>query len=197
MPDGSPPPMPDRSTGDTDDRPLSKTRRKTQMHALQDLGQRLTELGNDRLDDLQLPDELFEAIRDYRRFTKWEAKRRQMQFIGRLMRDIDPAPIAARLDAWQHTSREEVAGFHEAEAWRDKLLANDTALDELAAAHRSLDRGSIAQLVARARDERAAGRPPAAARLLFRTLARALEAERAERAETGESAAAEPPPHAR
>ena len=148
------------------------------MHALQALGQQLTELGNDRLAALDLPDGLADAIRDYRRFTKWEAKRRQMQFIGRLMRDIDPVPIAARLEAWQHTSRAAVAGFHEAETWRDELLADDAALDRLLAAHPSLERDSIAGLVDKARAERAAGRPPANARLLFRTIAQAIDADR-------------------
>ena len=56
MPDGSPVPMPDRSPGADDERPPSKTRRKNAMHALQDLGHRLTELGNDKLDALRLPE---------------------------------------------------------------------------------------------------------------------------------------------
>ena len=171
--------MPERSSGVTDDRPPSKTRRKNQMHALQDLGHQLTELSNEKLGALGLPEELVEAVRDYRRFTKWEAKRRQMQFIGRLMRDIDPAPIAAQLESWQHTSRDAVAGFHEAETWRDKLLASDAALDPLLAAHRSLERKTIAELVDKARAERAAGRAPASARQLFRAIARAIETDRA------------------
>jgi ribosome-associated protein len=179
MPDGSPPSMPDHSADGTDERPPSKTRRKNAMHALQDLGNRLTELPNDKLDALLLPEALADAIRDYRRFTKWEAKRRQMQYIGRLMRDIDPAPIAAKLDSWQHTTRAAVAGFHEAEEWRDKLLAGDDALPALLAAHPSLERKTIADLVTMARAERVAGRAPANARLLFRAIARAIDAESA------------------
>src|SRR5258708_16467469 len=110
----------------------SKTRRKQEMHSLQDLGERLVELKADQLRQFDLPEELAIAINDYRRFTKWEARRRQMQYIGRLMRDVDPAPIAARLDQWNQTSREAVAGFHAAEAWRDRLLAGDDSSATLA-----------------------------------------------------------------
>ena len=90
----------------------SKTRRKQAMHALQDLGERLAELTPERLAQLALPERLASAIDEYRRFSKWEAKRRQMQYIGRLMREIDSAPIVARLDIWAGTSRTAVAGFH-------------------------------------------------------------------------------------
>ena len=157
----------------------SKTRRKQAMHALQDLGERLAELKPEQLAQFELPEELAVAIGEYRRFTKWEAKRRQMQYIGRLMRDIDPAPIAARLDRWRSTSREVVAGFHAAESWRDRLLAVDDAhsaqaLAALVAEHPDADRARISELAAKARAERAAGKPPASARLLFRELSKLL-----------------------
>jgi ribosomal 50S subunit-associated protein YjgA (DUF615 family) len=78
----------------------SKTRRKAEMHALQDLGEAMVRLSPDRLAALALPERLFDAIRDARNITRWEARRRQMQFIGRLMRDVDPLPIQARLEEW-------------------------------------------------------------------------------------------------
>ena len=162
------------------DLPVSKTKLKQEMTSLQKLGKRLAELPNDKLSQLELPDGLADAVREYRRFTKWEAKRRQMQYIGRLMRDLDPAPIAAQLHAWTHTSRADVASFHEAEQWRDRLLASEasTVLDQLLAAHPALDRKSIVRLVDGARAERAAGRAPASARQLFREIARGLESNR-------------------
>jgi ribosome-associated protein len=179
-PGGSPDLPIQGSAAGSDTRPPSKTSRKNAMHALQDLGQQLTELPNDKLAQLELPDGLADAVREYRRFTKWEAKRRQMQYIGRLMRDLDPAPIAAQLHAWTHTSRADVASFHEAEQWRDGLLASEasTVLDQLLAAHPALDRKSIVRLVDSARAERAAGRAPASARQLFREIARGLESNR-------------------
>jgi ribosome-associated protein len=165
-------------TADTAAEAPSKTRRKNDMHALQALGERLTELKPDQIRTLELPDALATAIADYRRFTKWEAKRRQLQYIGRLMRDIDAAPVAAQLDAWQRTSRVAVAGFHETEAWRDRLLNEADALAAFTTAHPDADRALLARLVDDARAERGAGKPPAAARRLFRELARLLDTER-------------------
>jgi ribosome-associated protein len=165
-----------------DDGVPSKTRRKQEMHALQDLGERLAGLAPDKLAQLGLPERLAIAIDEYRRFNKWEAKRRQMQYIGRLMRDIDPATIIAQLDIWAGTSRAAVAGFHAAEEWRERLLgeAGASALDALMAAHPTADRTRIAMLIHRTRAERQGGRPPANFRLLFRELARLLEADRRE-----------------
>lgn len=164
-----------------DDGTPSKTRRKQEMHALQDLGERLAELTPEKLGQLELPERLATAITEYRRFTKWEAKRRQMQYIGRLMRDIDAAPISAQLEVWAGTSRAAVAGFHAVEGWRDRLLAEPGGSDALAAlitAHPGADRTRIAMLVDRARAERAGGRPPANYRVLFRELARLIDADR-------------------
>jgi len=173
-PSSRPPPEPT-----TDDAlPPSKTRRKNEMHALQSLGERLAELTPDQLRSLALPDDLVTAVTDFRRFTKWEAKRRQMQYIGRLMRDVDPAPIAARLDALQRTSRAAVAGFHETEEWRNRMLREDDALAKFCALHPDADRAALARLIGEAKADYAAGRPPAAARKLFRALSGQLDAER-------------------
>jgi ribosome-associated protein len=176
---GISPPVSPLSPAPAGDEPelASKTRRKNRMHALQDLGERLAELRPEQLAQFGLPEDLATAIADYRRFTKWEAKRRQMQYIGRLMRDIDPAPIAAKLDQSQRTSREAVASFHAAESWRDRLVEgadSRAALEALIAAHPHADREKIAKLADQARAERAAGRPPASVRLLFRELSRLL-----------------------
>lgn len=167
------PPRSSQDGGDAvdPDRLPSKTQLKREMTSLQEMGERLAELKPpSRLNQLGLPELLVTAINDYRRFNKWEAKRRQMQYIGRLMRDIDPAPVAAQLDAWSHSSRESVAGFHAAEKWRDRLLAETNSLEALILEHPSADRAKLAELVGRAHAERESGKPPAASRLLFREL---------------------------
>ena len=144
---------------------------KQEMTSLQKMGERLAELKPpSRLLQLGLPDTLVTAIIDFRRFNKWEAKRRQMQYIGRLMRDIDPAPVAAQLDAWSHSSRESVAGFHAAEKWRERLLGEANALEALLVEHPGADRVKFAELIGRAHAERERGKPPASSRLLFREL---------------------------
>jgi ribosome-associated protein len=82
---------------DEQDELTSKSRKKRDMHALQDLGVKLVELNEQQLETMQLPESLLAAVQDARRLTKHEARRRQMQYIGRLMRDLDAAPIRDRL----------------------------------------------------------------------------------------------------
>jgi len=167
---------PDAALPPAADLPPSKTRRKQAMHELQDLGEALVALEPSRLAALALPERLADAIALARRITRHEARRRQMQFIGRLMRDVDPAPIRAALDAMAAVSHEDRARFAAAEAWRDRLLAEDAALGEFLAAHPALDREDVARTVSDARAERAGGRPPHRYRALFRLVARALDA---------------------
>ena len=148
----------------------SKTRRKVAMHALQDLGEAMVLLTPARLAALALPERLADAILQARHITRWEARRRQMQFIGRLMRDVDPLPIQARLEQWAGAPDAEKARLAHVERWRTRLLSEADALDRLCAENARADRPRLAALVARIRDERAHGEPPHAYRELFRTL---------------------------
>src|SRR3989338_2307085 len=87
----------------------SKTRVKQQMHDLQDLGAELVELGKDQLAQLDLPETLRDAIHEMHRINKFGAQRRQMQYIGKLMREVDTVPIVAKLDAWKGRSQQHTA----------------------------------------------------------------------------------------
>ena len=89
-----------------DEAPVSKSQRKREMLALQDLGQELVDLGAQQLAQLDLPGPLLEAVLAAKRIpkSKFGGLRRQMQYIGRLMREVDAAPIRARLDAWHGVS---------------------------------------------------------------------------------------------
>ncbi|HEX7329730.1 MAG TPA: ribosome biogenesis factor YjgA [Casimicrobiaceae bacterium] len=89
---------------ETAERP-SKTQRKEMMHALQDLGRELVDLDPSRLTSLDLPEQLAEAIALARKLTRHEARRRQMQYIGRLMRDVDPQPLIDALARWSGGAR--------------------------------------------------------------------------------------------
>ena len=148
----------------------SKTRRKAAMHALQDLGEAMVRLTPARLAALALPERLADAITEARQITRWEARRRQMQFIGRLMRDVDPLPIQARIEQWEGAPNAEKARLAHVERWRTRLLSEGDALDRLCAEHPRADRPRLESLVTRVRDERAHGQPPHAYRELFRTL---------------------------
>jgi ribosome-associated protein len=153
-----------------DDELLSKTRKKAQMHALQKLGAELVELSKERLASMDLPETLLDAIREAQRITAHEGRRRQMQYIGRLMRDIDPAPIQERLDAWRGQSKAEVARQHGFERLRDKLIADDAALTAYAEAHPGVDIQSLRNLIRNARKEAAQGRPPKSYREIFKII---------------------------
>ena len=153
-----------------DDELLSKTRKKAQMHALQKLGAQLVELSKESLASMALPETLLEAIRAAQRITAHEGRRRQMQYIGRLMRDIDPAPIQERLDAWRGQSRSEVARQHGMERLRDRLIAEDTALTEFAQKHPGVDLQALRNLIRNARKESAEGRPPKSYREIFKVI---------------------------
>jgi ribosome-associated protein len=162
-----------------EDRP-SKTQRKKQMHELQALGERLVALNASQLDEVGLPHPLRTAVDDAKRFTRHEARRRQMQYIGRLMRDLDPAPIREKLKIWDGISHEHTARHHRVERWRERLMEDDGALGELAKERRGLDTQRLRSLVRSAREELAAGRPPRSHRELFRFLRQVLESDAAQ-----------------
>ena len=148
----------------------SKTRKKAQMHALQKLGVELVDLSRERLESLRLPENLSEAIREAQRITAHEGRRRQMQYIGKLMRNIDPAPIQERLDAWKGQSKAEVARQHGMERLRERLIADDAALTEFVQKHPSVDLQALRNLIRNARKESAEGRPPKAFREIFKVI---------------------------
>jgi len=162
-----------------EDRP-SKTQRKKQMHELQALGERLVALNASQLDEVGLPQLLRTAVEDAKRFTRHEARRRQMQYIGRLMRDLDPEPIREKLKIWDGVSQEHTARHHLVERWRERLLENDGALGEFAQQRPGLDTQRLRSLVRSAREELATGRPPRSHRELFRFLRQSLEGDLAE-----------------
>lgn len=167
-PDSAPPPIP------AEDAAPSKTRRKQAMHALQDLGEALVALDAKRLAELGLPERLVDAVTEARGIRAHEGRRRQLQFIGKLMRDVDPAPIRAALERWAAGRPDDHARFAAVERWRDEMLADDGALARFAAAHPGTDRAALAALVGDARAERARRSPPHRYRALFRALREAV-----------------------
>jgi len=147
---------------------VSKTRRKREMQELQALGERLVTLNAEQLGTLDLPERLHDAIVEARRTTAFEARRRQMQYIGRLMREVDPAPIRERLAAFDGTSVADTALLHAAERWRERLIAEETAFEEFAAHYPRADLQRLRQLARNARKEKDAATPPRSYRELFR-----------------------------
>lgn len=152
------------------DTPPSKSERKRQMSGLQDMGAELLELSEQQLAQIELPDSLREAVSAARQITKFEARRRQLQYIGKLMRSVDPEPIRAQLDLWKNTSDEHKAWLHQLERWRDRLLADEAALHELVVAHPQADVQQLRTLIRNTVRERELNKPPRSYRALFQLL---------------------------
>lgn len=150
--------------------PISKTKRKKEMLELQELGVALVELPESQLVTMDIAEKLREAALAAKRITSHEGKRRQLQYIGRLMRGVDPEPIRAQLDALTGGSAQEAARHRRLEALREKLLANDEALTDYVADHPGAEAQELRTLIRNARREQKEGRPPRAFRELFRVL---------------------------
>jgi ribosome-associated protein len=148
----------------------SKTRRKHASHALQDLGEALVALDPRRLQKLDLPERLVDAIVQARGIRAHEGRRRQIQYIGKLMRTIDPEPVQAALEDWAKGPKEDNARFAALERWRDRLLAEPTALNEFVGTYPQADRRHLESLIHDANLERTRGGPPHRYRELFRQL---------------------------
>jgi ribosome-associated protein len=155
---------------DLEELPPSKTKIKKQMLDLQDLGAQLTLLANDKLREMDLPEKLLEALTAYKPMTKHGAQKRQLQYIGRLMRELDSAPIIAKLDAWNGTSRHHTAWLHQVEQWRDRLLQEGDALTELLAAYPQADAQHLRTLIRNAQKEKELLKPPKSYREIFQIL---------------------------
>ena len=146
---------------------ISKTRRKKQMLELQEVGVALVKLSHEQLARIELPEELRAAILEAKRFTKHEAIRRQMQYIGRIMRDIDAAPIVEQLDALHAPSRKQTALLHVAERWRKELVEDPEAIARFLQEFPEADPQRLRTLAAEAQAEQRASRPPKRFRELF------------------------------
>jgi ribosome-associated protein len=149
---------------------VSKTKRKQEMHELQALGAALVELSAAHLERMRLPAELEQAVREARAIASHEARRRQVQYIGRLMRDLDAAPIREQIAAVSGGSAQERARHQRLEHWRARLIEDDGALTEFARAHPTADLQQLRALIRNSRREQGEDRPPRAFRELFRVL---------------------------
>lgn len=138
----------------------SKTDLKRESSELQKLGEDLLALRQDAMQQLvaqeQVPENLAEAIREAKKITNFEGKRRQMQFVGKLMRKLDEAQVQAirdALDVQHNGSAEETLALHLAEHWRDRLLKDDGALAEWLDGHPDTDSQQLRALIRQARKD--------------------------------------------
>jgi ribosome-associated protein len=167
----------DEEQNDPNDKP-SKSARKRAAHEAQDLGETLIGLRDSELVALDLPERLVDAIREARRIPSRAGGARQRQYIGKLMRDIDPEPIRAALAAHSEKSALDGERFKRLEAWRERLvLEGAVALDELQRWRPGLERAHWLRMINAARAERQRGSTGIAGRELFRALRGLFEIE--------------------
>ncbi|WP_271009364.1 ribosome biogenesis factor YjgA [Paucibacter sp. B51] len=158
------------------DRP-SKSQLKRESHVLQSLGEDLLTLPASRLEPLNLPEILLDALRMAKKITSHEGRRRQMQYIGKLMRRVDPEPIRQAVAAYKLGHAKDSLALHESEAWRERLLADDNALQSFIAGHAGIDVQQLRSLVRAARKD-AANEPEKRSGRAFRELFQFIKTER-------------------
>ncbi|MCZ4309033.1 ribosome biogenesis factor YjgA [Vibrio atlanticus] len=149
---------------------VSKTEMKTDMDALQKLGEELVGLKPSVLDKFPLSEDLAQAIKDAQRF-KNEAKRRQLQYIGKVMRSVDPEPIQAALDKIRNKHSQATVELHKLEQLRDRVVAEgDAAISDVMEMYPEADRQRLRQLARQANKEKAANKPAKSSREIFQIL---------------------------
>ncbi len=165
----------DADPDDTDGRP-SKSALKRQSHDLQSLGLEVAELPEQRLRAVAMPEALLEAILAYRRTKSHEGRRRQLQYVGKLMRSADEEPLREAVAAFKLGSARETLALHEAERWRAELIADDDALTRWMQAHAATDTQQLRSLVRAARRDAVVpeARQPKSHRELFQFIKAAM-----------------------
>ena len=165
---------------------VSKTQMKKQMNDLQALGMELTKLSSDTLKKIGLDEELFEAIATYKKITSNSALKHQAQFIGRLMRDTDPAPIEAYLAKLRGDNAAHNAFLQRVEQARTRLLADDGAITQFMADFPQADAGKLRTLIRNTKKEQEQNKPPKNFRALFQEIKAVMEAGQSDASEEGQ-----------
>lgn len=161
----------ERDNNGSDELARSKSQQKRDAQAIKSLAAELLRLSASQLGRIPLESDLLLAIQEAREMRSHGARRRQLQYIAKLMRQSDNTAVCAALDRIRSEARDLTARQHRAEAWRDLLIdRGDAALEELFQQRHDLDVQRLRQLIRNARHEQVAGKPPSAARALFRML---------------------------
>ena len=161
--------MQDEDFTDSNARP-SKTKKKEAMHELQDLGAELVELSIGQLKRINLPEDILAAVRECQKITAHGARRRQIAYLGKLMRSVDDEPIRAGLAMLRGESSAETARLHRLERLRSRFLEDEGVLSEIAAIWPAIDLQHMRQLRRNALKEKESNKPPKNFRAIFQIL---------------------------
>ncbi|MFC1079221.1 ribosome biogenesis factor YjgA [Pasteurella multocida] len=148
---------------------VSKSEIKRDAEALKKLGEKLVDLTKTKLEKIPLEEKLLEAIELAQRLQK-EARRRQLQYIGKLLRNIDVEPIQDALEKLENKHQQQQAMLHKLEMLRDTLIDNPEAITQFLEQYPDADRQHLRNLVRAAQKEKAQNKPPKAYREIFQYL---------------------------
>jgi ribosome-associated protein len=149
----------------------SKSQKKRESAALQKLGEELAGLDAEQLRKMEMPGELLGALLEAQEMRQHGARKRQFKFIGKLLRDLDPAGLQETLETLREKKADADLAFHRVERWRDRLIGEgDAALTELMQEYPEADARQLRQLIRNAQQEHLQNKPPKSSRQLFRLL---------------------------
>ena len=175
---------------DLDDRPPSRSMLKRASQALQALGQQLLDMPESRLVEIDMPERLRDALADYKKTRSFEGKRRQLQFIGKVMREVDAEPLREAVAQYQLGHAHNALALHQAERWRAELIADDKdAVTRWVADFPDTDVQQLRTLIRNARKDASLDlekRNGRAFRELFQFIKRAMEAQDDDSAPAGQ-----------
>ncbi len=155
---------------------VSKTQRKKDCDAMQEIGERMIALNSDELSQIEMDDELRRAIEEAQRMKSYGALKRQKQYIGKIIRNLDAEPLEQQLNRVLHKHDIHNADFKRMEKWRDNILENgDQGINAFMEAYPSADRHHLRQLSRNAQKEQKANKPPSAARQIFKYIREVID----------------------
>jgi len=158
-----------------EDEPKSKSQLKRDMLALQELGEKITELSSAQQALIPMDEKLHKAISEAPNISHHSARKRHLQYIGKLMRNADSDAISEAYDKVMEQQHQSVRQHHQMEQWRDQLLADETALERFIRQFPHCDRQQLRQLIRAAQRDKKQAKPPASARKLFRFIRECYE----------------------
>ncbi|MDC0127000.1 DUF615 domain-containing protein [Methylophilaceae bacterium] len=149
---------------------ISKTELKKESKKIQQFGRKISELTISNIEAFKFPINIFEATIELKNLKSNSAKKRQVQYLGKLLREIDLTDAFLIMKQLKVTSQKEIQSNHIIEGWRDKLLSNNNSITEFVEKYPQIDRQSLRQTISNAQKEKEGNKPPKYLRQLFKLI---------------------------
>ena len=149
---------------------ISKTELKKDSKKIQDFGRKISGLTINNIEAFKFPSNIYDATIDLKNLKSNSAKKRQVQYLGKLLREIDLTNAFLVMKQLEVSSQKEIQRNHIIEGWRDKLLSNNDSITEFIDEYPKIDRQSLRQTVSNAQKEKKDNKPPKHSRQLFKLI---------------------------